>query len=498
MLVFVLPFPDILYPPCRASPELTMSVTGPPLLSIGPIFRQLRQLLPSPADEGLLSVTLDFPQLAGNGLPELPAPYFFWQAPHQGRSLLGIGVAESITASGDERLKRLGNRFLWQQRHWQRLAPNNLRPFAAAFVGVAFDADDPMTGEWQGFANSLLHVPSILLHRQPEGATLTFSCRKSCLHDTAGQLQRWLNELEGLLQACARAPHQTKAVRYWRCEETPPHHAWVKEVEQAISDIQDGKLQKVVCARSRTLHLQHTLQAAPIVSSLQRRYPDCYQVAVNLNGTPLVAATPERLVQLQQRRLHCDALGGSAPRSTEPARDRLLAHGLQQSPKTRQEHRFVVDYIREALAPVCRQIEMNDEPELFRLSNIQHLRTRISAEVPTGTTLLELAARLHPTPAVCGVPLPQAQQWLRQNETINRGWYSGAVGWLGADGDGELNVMLRCALLQGSSATLYAGGGVVSDSVPQEEWEETELKLEALFGAPQAVPLVLRAATAAQ
>jgi isochorismate synthase EntC len=109
--------------------------------------------------------------------------------------------------------------------------------------------------------------------------------------------------------------------------------------------------------------------------------------------------------------------------------------------------------------------------------------TPISGTTRDEAGLLALAGRLHPTPAVGGTPRDVALGLIEEHEAFDRGWYAGPIGWLGADGDGEMMVALRCGLVSGSEATLFAGCGIVADSDPAREWEESRLKLRTMIAA---------------
>jgi isochorismate synthase EntC len=123
-------------------------------------------------------------------------------------------------------------------------------------------------------------------------------------------------------------------------------------------------------------------------------------------------------------------------------------------------------------------------PEVVRFTNIQHLATNVAAKLrEPAANALELAAALHPTPAVGGWPRAAAEKLIDELEGMERGWYAGAVGWIDARGDGEFAVALRCGLLWEDGARLYAGVGVMPDSNAARELEETELKFKALLTA---------------
>jgi menaquinone-specific isochorismate synthase len=210
-------------------------------------------------------------------------------------------------------------------------------------------------------------------------------------------------------------------------------------------------------------------------------------LASRIGERTFVAATPERLISWQNGEIRCDALAGTMQRSASEKNDQELAQLLLSDPKARHEHQLVVKDIDASLEHICANVKYSKQPSLLPLRNLQHLHTEIRGRLKPDITLLEAAARLHPTAAVNGYPGPEASQWLKQNEPIERGWYTGAAGWIDWDGNGTLAVLLRCALLDKNCADLFAGAGITSESDPDAEYAETELKfgvmLEALENA---------------
>jgi salicylate biosynthesis isochorismate synthase/menaquinone-specific isochorismate synthase len=176
-------------------------------------------------------------------------------------------------------------------------------------------------------------------------------------------------------------------------------------------------------------------------------------------------------------------MAGSIARGEDEAEDMALAARLLKSAKDAVEHRVTARAVAERLAAVSESVE-HPEPEVVRFTNIQHLATTVRAQLrEPPVNLLELAALLHPTPAVNGAPAHAACRMIADLEGMERGWYAGAVGWIDGRGDGELAVAIRCGLLWADGARLYAGVGVMPDSDPAAELLETELKLRALLGA---------------
>ncbi len=170
-------------------------------------------------------------------------------------------------------------------------------------------------------------------------------------------------------------------------------------------------------------------------------------------------------------------------RSASEKKDQELGQWLLSDPKARHEHHLVVKNIGASLEPICANVEYSKQPALLRLRNLQHLHTEIKGWLKPDITLLDAAARLHPTAAVNGYPGPEANQWIVQNEPIERGWYTGAAGWIDRDGNGTLAVLLRCALLDKNCADLFAGAGITSESNPDAEYAETELKFSVMLEA---------------
>jgi menaquinone-specific isochorismate synthase len=160
--------------------------------------------------------------------------------------------------------------------------------------------------------------------------------------------------------------------------------------------------------------------------------------------------------------------------------DDASAATLFTSAKDREEHAYAADMVRAALAPLCRELTMPDEPELLGLSNLIHLATPVRGRLTEERCVLDVVAALHPTPAVGGTPTDAAIDVIRELETMERGRYAGPVGWIDARGDGEWGIALRCAQVEGSRARLYAGGGIVAGSDPAAELAEAQTKFRAM------------------
>lgn len=255
-------------------------------------------------------------------------------------------------------------------------------------------------------------------------------------------------------------------------------------VAGAIARIGEGEFQKIVLARAIDLTADQPLHPLRLLNGLRQRFPDCYAFsAASGRGPSFIGASPERLVRVSRNAFETEALAGSMRRGVGASEDAALAAALQHSEKDLREQRHVLDSIVRRLAPLGLKLEFNEAPGIRRLANVQHLVTPVRATLPEGVRLLDALARLHPTPAVGGTPREAAVKRIRELEGFPRGLYAGALGWLNARGGGEFFVGIRSALIEGASARVYAGAGIVAGSEPDREYAETELKFRAVRDA---------------
>jgi isochorismate synthase len=229
------------------------------------------------------------------------------------------------------------------------------------------------------------------------------------------------------------------------------------------------------------------LDVKQLVWRLRAVDADCYAFAVpvtgGMPGATLVGASPELLIRRHGDVVEATPLAGSAQRFGDPARDRAAADALFRSYKDREEHAVVVDDVARILGAFCDELDHPHEPELLGTANVWHLATPFRGRLHGSPGVLELVAALHPTAAVAGMPRDLAIDALSELEPIDRGGYAGPLGWVDANGDGEFAIALRCAEVTGKTARLFAGAGIVADSVPEAELDETERKFRALLDA---------------
>jgi len=395
---------------------------------------------------------------------------FVWSGP--GGELVGtVTAARILVGTGGDRVERAAEAAaaLLAGAEVDDPAGAGLGPVAAG--ALPFSPDAP--GE--------LHVPALLLRRDPAGATwVTATAPAPAAPPPAAELLARLRELAD--REARRVPERDGA-RRWpaaRRLDRPDGHldAWRGSVALALEAIAGGRLDKVVLAREALVEAEWPFPRAALLRRLRARAG--LEAFVYASGG-LVGASPELLVSRRGRVAISRPMAGTVPRgATAAAEARGLAR-LTGSAKEAVEHRLVVDAVTEGLAKVADRVEVAP-PEVVRLATVAHLATEVTADLTEPLpSALELAGLLHPTPAVGGSPRDAAVAAIAALEPFDRGRYAGPVGWVDAAGDGEWAVALRCAALDGRRARLLAGAGIVPGSDADAEWAETEHKLAAML-----------------
>ncbi|HEY8477356.1 MAG TPA: isochorismate synthase [Chloroflexota bacterium] len=436
------------------------------------------------------------------------ADRFLWLQPEMGCAMVGVGAAWSLVVVGERRFAEANA--AWRERSVDALVrgePGVVGTGPLLLGGFAFDPFRPATPLWEGFPDGLLVLPRYLVTRSGDTAWLTVNvvlepdgdpalvarsvvgqCRSLLARGVGGEgaadgsRVSWREAIDP--HGGPRRDHVFPAARgQVRVEEVPSSSAWQSLVGSLARDLQRGAAEKAVLARRCRAVAQSPIRPAAILRQLAREYPGCFVFAVARGDRCFLGASPERLVRLRDGVVQTTCLAGSAARGATPEEDRQLGKALQASAKDRAEHAVVVRALREALAEACVELSVAEEPGLLKMRNVQHLHTPVVGRCRPGHTVLDLVQRLHPTPAVGGYPRDAALRLIREREGLDRGWYSGPVGWVDAAGEGEFAVAIRSALLRGCEAWLFAGCGVVADSDPRREYDESRLKLRPMLAA---------------
>ena len=416
-------------------------------------------------------------------------PRGFWA---RGRGWLAhVGELESLVVHSGAGSR---NRFLAIQDRARSFArPENglgwrgagQEPAVRFYGGFSFRDDHVPRDFWAAFPSARFVLPDLELEHDGETVRLTTQALAGPGDDVAtvrGQLRARLDyTLKGVARAARNGDHRAlrPAARL-----RSGRRNWQRAVEEILSAIQDGRMEKAVLARILDVSTTGALDPVEVLEYLRRENTDAHVFLFEpVAGSPIVGATPEALATVRGDRFSATAVAGSVSRGGTDEEQRALAHQLLDSAKDRVEHAFTVKDMVARLEPLSRTVEVQAEPHVLTLARIQHLETRIKAILRPGASVLELVAALHPTPAVCGVARDAALDLLSRNEPFERGWYAGPVGWFDTRGDGVFVPALRTAVARSTTWRLFAGAGIVPGSDPDAEWDETGIKFEPVLRA---------------
>ncbi|MBM4382877.1 MAG: isochorismate synthase [Deltaproteobacteria bacterium] len=414
---------------------------------------------------------------------------FMLERPCASVALAALGASAVVESDGADRLE-LASAQLREQAARTHAAPG---ADARWVGGFAFAHEAPREdGPWRAFGSCRFVLPRALLARDPRGARLAWSTRiepgdprevaLAALDAARAEAEAWAHAA-----AHSQPPARSDAspLRLLR-----PARGYRRLVSEALDAIAKGEIDKLVVARAIDCRgvrapVAHILRALRATHPRGATFALAPHASFERRGPAFLGTTPELLVRLAGGVVEAQALAGSARRGRSAARDSRARSTLFASAKERAEHEHVVASLRSALAPLCDALSEPAAPRPLAAGDVEHLETRVCGRLAPSAyaSALDLAARLHPSPAVAGAPREAAARWLAANEPLERGWYAGAIGWQDARGDGELFVALRCALLRGEHARLYAGAGIVAGSQPAAEQRETRLKLRTVFHA---------------
>ena len=404
-------------------------------------------------------------------------PRTVWSAPEEA-TIVGEGAAATLTADGPGRFDAIRTAaeslFASGDVH---AGTEAARP--RLFGGFGFHTDSTDGPPWEDFPGARFVFPRVQVTWADDDAWLTVNAVGPDVtpESVESRLEAERDRIESLPDA--GDPVGPPGVSGRR--RTTPRTDWRTGVDAAVDRIDSGDLRKVVLAQALDVDLEDGLPLPDVLTRLGERYPDCYRFLVEpvpgsgRSQASLFGATPERLVSVRGRTVETDALAGTTGRGETSEEDEWLAAELADDSKNSHEHDLVADTIKQQLAPFAASVSAGPR-RIRKLATVQHLWTPITATLDRAEHVLSLVEALHPTPAVGGLPPERALETIRETEPFDRGWYAAPIGWVDAAGYGTFAVALRSAVTRGDTATLFAGVGIVSDSDPDREWDEVQLK----------------------
>ncbi|MFJ8512289.1 isochorismate synthase [Lysinibacillus xylanilyticus] len=405
---------------------------------------------------------------------------FYWQNREKTMTLVGLGHAYTIQNNAKN------DRFDVVEAEWKSLTKNcvkgqsELQPIL--FGGFTFDPQNEVTGEWTDFPEAYFALATYQLVIRDDKAFVSIHLI-SKNEQAESQFEALRKERDHLIHAA-----QVKEVKtYSKPEITsyfePYKEPYLASIDQVTALIKQKKADKVVIARSLALQFKEQVSSPQVLSQIIHEQPESYLFGLERQELLFFGASPERLVKVEKGRAFSSCVAGSIKRGKTADEDEAYGQSLLNDSKNGGEHQYVVDMIAETFRENCIEMKIPDSPRLLKIRDIQHLYTPVEGQLNSEATILQLTKSLHPTPALGGVPRKEAMEAIRKYEPMNRGLYAAPIGWVDAEGNGEFAVAIRSAALLKDKAYLYAGGGIVADSEPQSEYEETLVKFRPMLRA---------------
>jgi anthranilate synthase component 1 len=259
--------------------------------------------------------------------------------------------------------------------------------------------------------------------------------------------------------------------------------SYCEMVQAAKRYIEAGDIFQVVLSQ----RFRVPLQADPFLMYRQLRKinPSPYLFFLRCDGPILIGSSPEILVRLEDSRVHVRPIAGTRPRGGDSERDLELERELRADPKELAEHLMLVDLGRNDVGRVAvtGSVEVAEFAVVERYSHVMHLVSNVEGELREGTDWLDLLRATFPAGTLSGAPKVRAMEIIDELEHLRRGPYGGCVGYIGYSGNMDMAIAIRTMLVQDGNIYLQAGGGVVADSKPEAEYQESENKARALIQA---------------
>ncbi len=415
---------------------------------------------------------------------------YYWEKPVDDFAIAASGELERVTAHGESRFRdssTKGKEVLSRVHHVSGI--NHQNAVVHLFGGFSF-FDENDSDFWSSFDSSSFTLPEWMIIKEGKCCILTFLIEydaEASNEELEIAIQNKLSELD----------HITKADQYslspvldknFSIEnpgaDSKEYLQWIENIKKAKSAIEEGRFEKVVLARQLNIKLDQKIKDTYILNRLRFQYPDCYSFLIRQDGeSSFIGCTPERLASFNSKFVLTEGLAGSTSRGKTASEDAVLEYNLLHSSKDLHEHEIVLEAIEENLGHYSDNVQHPREPQIKKLSNVQHLYTPITATIKKGVSRTEVLKTLHPTPAVGGFPKDKAVKFIREHEDFKRGWYAAPIGWINAHGNGEFIVAIRSGLIKNDEVRFFAGCGIVGDSDPEKEWEETNLKFIPMLSA---------------
>lgn len=407
---------------------------------------------------------------------------FFFSNPHNNLIFIGINSAIEISGTG------LSNFLSFSEKlnYWkQTVSGNDDVNFPVICCAAKFDPQKKSV-LWGDFESLRFHIPEFILLFEKGKVNSLFNFIYNDKSDSKSLAKRFLEYLNKFKSLVEDAGIHKNEFRNSQMESgNKEFENWQRIFRESIKLMNEKNIEKLVLSREHSFKLNAPVCWEGLLSKLADRFANCYLFFIKRNNSIFFGSSPEMFLKVTDNIAEVESVAGSAPRGEKSESDSEFTRFLQSSEKNHREHLYVSKFISEILFQYSDDVKIIEEKQIRKLDNIQHLITRISAQLNSKDKLFELIDSLYPTPAVCGVPKKESMKYIRNLESHDRGLYSGVVGLFDFRNNCELAVSIRSALVKENNVTAFAGAGLVANSDCNEEFLETNLKLNtilSLFG----------------
>lgn len=407
----------------------------------------------------------------------------FWADVQNDFYMIGIGKVKQLYANK--------NRYDDLKQQWQTFTKkalihneyNQLGTGLVALGGMSFDPLNQRTNQWKNFPTSEIIVPEVTIVKQKHNYYLTINMYVDSEIDVDDYAREIERKEEKLFQYKLQVKNGLHKIVN---KEEINSDKWIESVVRARDEVRADTVQKIVMAREMKVTLNKTANLPMIINNLIQTQPNSYVFAFEKDDDCFIGASPERLVRVNNEHVLSTCLAGTAPRGQNEREDEQIKEQLFHDDKNREEHDYVVEMIRKSINPYCDHLNIPNEPIVLSLKDLHHLYTPVTATLKEDATLFDFIKQLHPTPALGGEPKEASLAFIREHEQLDRGWYGAPVGWLDEQLNGEFAVAIRSGLVHKETVSLFAGCGVMKDSDPKLEYEETNVKFLPMLNALEA------------
>jgi len=409
---------------------------------------------------------------------------YYWASRDESFEMAGWGETDIIIA--DEECYDFSYSLVFQKIS-NRLSYKY--PTVRYFGGFKFLPLDNRGKRWKSFRAYRFVVPQIELLKTDEKIQLV-------AHIIGGKndyiLEQLISILEGLdlwIGVNNLDKKKQKSLTFYHRLDCPSKSEWLELIRRTLTEINAGTFDKVVLARETTFEADGEIDSILLLRSMAENYNRCYRFC--FNPTPersFIGLSPERLYKRLSTYIETEALAGTMARGKDTSEDEYLKSSLINNKKERLEHEIVVTMLKTDMERLCSSYEYDEHPRIITLTTVHHLFSHFKGILRPDIDDEHILEQLHPTPAIGGYPRGSALEWIQREEPLDRGIYSGPVGWVSYS-SAEFCVGIRSALVQNNKISLYSGAGIVQGSQPETEWNELECKIKSYLNVLMKDPL---------